>query len=255
MTFEQYYQIMKTHGVCEFEFHFDGAECELNIEICDLRLVYNLSANLCDKNCWVSFDDLDACVSAPVFTGDRCLRDIWDEIEIRLVDGVSVEYYDAEICSFNFVQYLADQGELLWSCHLGAKQTFWREFRVACLACVFWTLVLSLPFPLTGLSNWNILYLTGGCAVLSLIIAAIALLRNRRDIEYHITTKKVFIYNGLTLETEFGNIKKVKMRRSLFNKNRGTIKLKLKKGCSFNCLLEGIPEVDQVYNLILEKMQ
>ena len=250
MTFEQYYKIMKTHGMCEFFFQFDGMECAVIMEIRALQLVYILSV----KDSRESFYDLDACVSAPVFSGDRCLREIWDEIEIIAVDGVSSGEYDAETCSFNYVQYIADQGELLWSCYLGTKRSFWIQWKYAMLGA--WTLpILSILYPLTGNSNWNILFLTGGCAIVSLLIAVIVLLRNRIDIHYQITTKKVYIFNGLALDVEFGNIKNAKLYRSLFDKNRGSIKLKLKKGCSLNYVLEDIPEVDQVYSLILKKIQ
>ena len=250
MTFEQYYKIMKTHGMCEFFFQFDGTECAVIMEIHDLHLVYILST----KDRWESFYDLDACVFAPVFSENRCLREIWDEIEIIAVDGSSVDEYDAETCSFNYVQHIADQGELLWSCHLGTKRSFWIQWKYVMLGA--WILpILSILYPLTGNSNWNILFLTGGCALISLVIAAVVLLRNRMDINYQITTKKVFIFNGLARDVEFSNIKNVKLHKSWFNTNRGIIKLKLKKGCSINYVLEEIPEVDQVYNLILKKIQ
>lgn len=250
MTFEQYYQIMKTHGICDFFFQFDGTECAVMIGIHNFQLVYILSA----KGHQESFNDLDACVSAPIFSGNRCLQEIWDEIEIIAIDDVPADEYDAETCSINYVQYIADQGELLWSCQLGTKRSFWVQWKYAMLGA--WILpILSILFPLTGNSNWNVLFLTGGCAIFTLVIAAIVLLQHPLDINYQITTKKVFIFNGLSLNAEFSNIKKVKMRRSLFNKKRGTIKLKLKKGRSLNYVLEDIPEVDQVYNLILEKLQ
>ena len=69
------------------------------------------------------------------------------------------------------------------------------------------------------------------------------------------STKKVFIFDGLSRQTDLSNIKSVKMRRSLFCRDRGTIRLKLKKGISLGYALVNIPEVDKVYHLLLEKIR
>jgi hypothetical protein len=71
--------------------------------------------------------------------------------------------------------------------------------------------------------------LFGGAAVFSLIVASIAIWKNKLDISYQITTKKIFVDKGMPLSTTYENIKKVKLKKSLFNHNRGTVKLYLKK--------------------------
>lgn len=249
MTFDTYYDIMKNHGIGELFFQFAGKDCAVFMELHNLQLIYVLSAG--EK--WESFDDLDKCVSAPVFGSGQCLRQIWNEIEILAVDGVSPEEYDTE-CSFDLVQYRKDQGELLWSCNLGRQRSFWVQMKYAALGA--WILpVLSILYPLTGNSNWYLLYLTFGVGIFTLLLAAFFLYRNHLDINYQITTKKIFVFNGLHRSTDFENIRSVKLRRNLLRKDRGTIRLKLKKGLSLNYLLENIPDVDRVYQLLSEQIQ
>ena len=118
-------------------------------------------------------------------------------------------------------------------------------------------LIFLLPmmlFPILHLSNWKILYLFGGVAAFTLSIASLAIWKNKLDINYQITTKKIFVNNGLPLSTSYDNIKKVKLKRSIFNNNIGTVKLYLKKGRSINYSLLSIPECEKVYNMILENI-
>ena len=90
--------------------------------------------------------------------------------------------------------------------------------------------VLSILIPLFGIGNWNTVLLFVFFAVLALIVGVIVMLRNRVCVTYNITTKRIFIFNGLSCETTYDNIKKVKFRKSIFNKGYGTIKLYVKKG-------------------------
>ena len=110
-------------------------------------------------------------------------------------------------------------------------------------------------FPILNLSNWNILILFGGAAAFALIISLIIFLKNKLDISYQITTKKIFANKGMPLSTTYDNIKKVKLRKSVFNENRGTVKFYLKKGLSVNYSFEGIMDCERVYKIILENMK
>lgn len=240
---------MKTHGIGEIRFRYGGEEWVVNMGFDQMRLKYVIHHG----EQYTSYYDLDACVNDPVF-GGRCLRDIWDEIEIIDVDCESVEEYDPQECSIDYVQYLRDLGELLWSCHLGPWRSFWILSKYMLLGALPLP-ILSMLLPLTGHSNWNILYLSGGCAILALIIGIIVFLRNPTEFDYQISTKKVFIFDGLSRQTDLPNIKSVKMRRSLFCRDRGTIRLKLKKGRSLGYALVDIPEVDKVYQLLLGKIR
>lgn len=249
VTFETYYEIMKTHGISELLFRYDGEDLAVTMGIDQLRLKYVIH----NGRHYTSYYDLEACVNDPVF-GGRCLRDIWDEIEIINVDCVSVEEYDPQACSIDYVQYVRDLGELLWSFHLGPWRSFWVLSKYMLLGALPIP-ILSMLLPLTGHSNWNILYLSGGCAILALIIGIIVFLRNPTEYDYQISTKKVFIFDGLSRQTDLSNIKSVKMRCSLFCRDRGTIRLKLKKGRSLGYALVDIPEVERVYHLLLEKIR
>lgn len=249
MTFEQYYHIMETHGIGEVFFRYDGADCAAMMHIHGLHLVYVLFSH--DHREF--FDDLDACVSAPIFTGGRCLRDIWDEIEILAVDGLSADEYDIE-ASYNYVQAIRDQGELIWSYFHGARESFWIQLKYVSFGVLLgtgWPIV----YPILGLANWNIVLLFGGCGLFAFLITAFALWRNPLDMNYQITTNKIFLFNGLARDVTFSGIRNIKLRRCLWNPSRGTIYLKLKKGMSINYVLENIPEADKVYALIMERLQ
>jgi hypothetical protein len=63
------------------------------------------------------------------------------------------------------------------------------------------------------------------------------------------------VYKGISLSTTYDNIRRVKLRKSIFNKNRGTVKLYLKKGLSMNYSLEMVPELEKVYQLILNNLR
>ena len=249
MTFEEYYQTMKEHGICELFFLYNDKECRIFIEIRELSFLYLLY----EGEAVTSFFDLDELVTANFFDG-KSLKDIWNEIEIIAIDGVSEKEYDAETCSFNYVKYLQEQGDLLWSGSLGVKRSFFLQLKYACFGLLLFTVPWVL-FPILQLSNWNIMILVGGCAFFSLVIASIALLQNRLDISYEVTTKKIFAFKGLSVSTTYDNIKRVKLKKSIFNKKRGTIKIYLKKGLSLNYHFEWIEEPEKVYALILENIE
>ena len=52
----------------------------------------------------------------------------------------------------------------------------------------------------------------------------------------------------------YDNIKKVKLKKSLFFKNCGTVKIYVKKGWSMNYSLQWIAEPEKVYALIVENL-
>ena len=153
-----------------------------------------------------------------------------------------------------FVDHCAEQGQLQWSYSLGRKRSFFMQMKYAFMGMLLFLLPMML-FPVLKLSNWNIMILLGGAAVFSLTVASVAIWKNKLDISYQITTKKIFADKGIPLSTTYENIKKVKLKRSIFNKNIGTVKLYLKKGLSINYSLEGISDCDKAYQLILENMK
>ena len=66
---------------------------------------------------------------------------------------------------------------------------------------------------------------------------------------YAITETKIFI--NPFLMADFTDIKKIKKSHSLFKRNVGTIKFKLKKGISVNYQFAKIDDVDKVYDLLI----
>ena len=249
MTFAEYYQTMKEHGIGEVFFLHNEKQCSVSMGIKGLNLYYLIY----NGETVTSFDNLDDLVFTICFAG-KSLKDIWSEIKLFEIDGVTPEEYDVDTCSFNYIAYLKEQGELQWSCSLGVKKSFLLQVKYA----VFGVLLFLLPmmlFPILNLSNWNILILFGGAAAFALIISLIIFLKNKLDISYQITTKKIFANKGMPLSTTYDNIKKVKLRKSIFNENKGTVKFYLKKGLSVNYSFEGIMDCERVYKIILENMK
>ena len=249
MTFKEYDQIIKTHGIGELSFLYREREYQAMMGYQHLKLYYYIY----DGKAMTAFDGADELVSAKFFDG-KSLEDIWEEITILEIDGASEDAYDVEACSFDFVNYLKSQGELQWSYSLGVKKSFLLQLKYA----LFGMLLVLLPvmlLPILHVMNWNGLLFFGGIALIVFSIAAFAIWRNQIDISYEITTEKIFVFNGLSLETSYDNVKRVKLKRSLFHRNVGTVKLYLKKGLSMNYHLQWVPDCDKVYALILANMK
>ena len=248
MTFAEYSQIMREHGIGELCFQYTGKHYSIFYVLHNLNLRYTIYYE--KENAW--FDNLDDLFKTKIFDG-KCLEDIWSEIQILEIDGVSEKDYDVKACSFDYITYLKEQGEVQWSCSLGRRKSFFIQLKYAVYGMLIFLLPMML-FPILHLSNWKIFYLFGGVAAFTLSIASLAIWKNKLDINYQITTKKIFVNNGLPLSTSYDNIKKVKLKRSIFNNNIGTVKLYLKKGWSINYSLLSIPECEKVYNMILENI-
>lgn len=249
MTFEEYYQIMKEHGIGEVCFLYNDKQCSVFMCINGLNLHYVIY----NGKSVASFDSFDDLVCARCFSG-KSLKDIWNEVELLEIDGVSPEKYDVDTCSVDYITYLKEQGELQWSYSLGVKKSFLLQLRYALLGMLLFLLPIMI-LPILKLSNWNILILFGGCAVFALLIAAAAIWKNKIDINYQVTTKKIFVFKGVSYSTTYDNIKKIKLRKSIFKKNLGTVKLYLKKGLSINYSLEGVSDCNKVYEIILKNME
>lgn len=246
MLFEEYYKIMKEHGIGELLFLYNDKKCSIMMDVMDFSFFYTISF---DKEFYTS-DDFDDIVSGKYLSIGKTLKEIWNEIEILSIDGVSENDYDAQTYSYNYVECLKQKGELQWSHYHSSKKSFLIQLRYAICGAIILP-ALSTLIPLFGIGNWNTVLLFGIFAVLALFVGIISMLKNRVCVNYHITTKKIFTFNGLSYETTYDNIKKVKIRRSIFNKGYGTIKLYVKKGISLNYCLESIPNPEEIYNIIM----
>ena len=203
MTFAEYYQTMKEHGIGEVFFLHNEKQCSVSMGIKGLNLYYLIY----NGGTVTSFDNLDDLVFTICFAG-KSLKDIWSEIKLLEIDGVTPEEYDVDTCSFNYIKYLEEQGELQWYCSLGTKKSFLIQLKYVFLGIMLFLIPLML-FPVLNLSNWNIMFLFGGVAAFTLIISSLALWKNKLDISYQITTKKIFVNKGMSLSTTYDNIKKV----------------------------------------------
>ena len=249
MLFKECYKIMKEHGIGELLFLYNDKKCSIFMEVMDFSLNYSISFG----EEFYSSDDFDEIVLCKYLSIGKTLKEIWDEIEILSIDGVSENDYDEQICSYNYVERLKQMGELQWSYSHSFKKSFLMQLRYAILGVLILP-VLSILIPLFGMGNWNTVLLFGIFAVLALLIGIITMLRNRICINYQITTKRIFTH-GLSYETTYDNIKKVKLRKSILNKGYGTIKLYVKKGLSLNYHIEDIPNPEEIYNLIMENIK
>ena len=249
MLFKECYKIMKEHGIGELLFLYNDKKCSIFMEVMDFSLNYSISFG----EEFYSSDDFDEIVLCKYLSIGKTLKEIWDEIEILSIDGVSENDYDEQICSYNYVERLKQMGELQWSYSHSFKKSFLMQLRYAILGVLILP-VLSILIPLFGMGNWNTVLLFGIFAVLALLIGIITMLRHRICINYQITTKRIFTH-GLSYETTYDNIKKVKLRKSILNKGYGTIKLYVKKGLSLNYHIEDIPNPEEIYNLIMENIK
>ena len=250
MLFEEYYKIMKEHGIGELLFLYNDKECSILMDMMDFSLNYSISFG----EEFYSSDDFDEIVSCKYLSIGKTLKEIWDEIEILSIDGVLENDYDEQICSYNYVERLKQMGELQWSYSHSFKKSFLLHLKYMILGVLILP-ILSTLIPLFGIGNWNTVFLFVLFSVLALIVGILVILRNRVCVNYNITTKRIFIFNGLSCETTYDNIKKVKLIKFIFNKGYGTIKLYVKKGLSLNYHIEDIPNVEKIYNLIVENIK
>ena len=85
------------------------------------------------------------------------------------------------------------------------------------------------------------------------MLAFFVSLKNRVVYNYAITDKRIIVYKGIEVETTYDNIKKIKLKKFRFKKGYGTIKIYVKKGLSLNYHIVNVPEVKNVYSIILKK--
>ena len=250
MLFEEYYKIMKEHGIGEFLFLYNGKECSILMDVMDFSLNYSISFG----EEFYSSDDFDEIVSGKYLSIGKTLKEIWGEIEILSIDGVSENDYDEQTCSYNYVERLKQMGELQWSYSHSFKKSFLMHLKYMILGVLILP-ILSTIIPFIGIGNWNTVFLFGLFSVFALIVGIPVRLGNRVCVTYNITTKRILIFNGLSYETTYDNIKKIKVRKSIFNKGYGTIKLYVKNGLSLNYYIEDVPNPEEIYNLIVENIK
>lgn len=145
------------------------------------------------------------------------------------------------------------QPKILWSYTLTRFESFLYSMKYVSFGMIAFILLLCL-FPLLGLSNWNVLWFILGVGLFSLIIAGLTLWFNKQHMSYAVTEKGIISFKGIHHECPFENIKKIKFKRNIFNKNKGSIKFKLYKGISINYNFDNIENYKEAYELINKKL-
>ncbi len=114
-------------------------------------------------------------------------------------------------------------------------------------------LVVMLILALTGKVMWVMFYFVAGIFSFTFLAATCTLLFNKKSSRYVVSKTAILrTISGTTWVAEYGNIKEVKSRRSLFFKNGGSISFKLYKGSGINLqfyLLSGFKETCELIDL------
>ncbi len=252
MTFEEYYRIIQDYGIDDLCFLYADIQYCLSIDF-DPAKRYNYDLVLWrDDEKLICFDNLEKLVTTPVFNG-KTFEQIWDDIEIVAIDGISESEYESLSGSYNFAEQIQEDEELQWEFFWGIKKSFFAQMKIAGLTALAFV-CLWMIFPLLGLSNWFIVGLIGIISAITMIIAGFVIWKNKVEYSYHISDKKIVIYNGIVLETTYKNIRNVKLKKSMLGKSPNTIQLYVKKGWNINYTLRNIPDAEKIYNLIIENI-
>ena len=160
------------------------------------------------------------------------------------------DYLNEDINSDNFWFWEEFSGISFYDSIEKAKKESWlyqMKFVTFGIICF---LAFLLIFPILGLANWNILLFFGICILISLILSGSVLWNNSNIIYYEVSDKGIHAVKGLLFECEYKNIKTIKIKKNIFNKNKGSIKFKLHKGLAINYNFDNITNPEEVYMII-----
>ena len=261
MKFSEYCDIMRTRGTDELFFIYDGAEYNIETVVDNfdefvkgqpLKIVYSVNW---DQYVFASFDAL---LQAEVFDG-KTLQEVWQDIENVSFNGESEEEFLeenyvstlAEIMELRKQVYLEENGVEQWSHTLTDRQSYWYRFKFAAIGAFILPVLLQI-FPILGVANWYFELLLGGVLILSLIIAAIVMLHAPVTICYIVTDKLIKTFNGIECQSVYDNIRKITMRKYRGKTGCGRIQIYVKKGLSINFRMVHVPDVEAVYQLLMD---
>ena len=264
MKFSEYLEIMNTRGIGELSFIYDDAEYDIETVVDNfdefvkgqpLKIIYGVNW---DQYVYNSFDEL---LQADIFDG-KTLQEVWQDIENVLFNGESEEEFlaenyvstFAEIMELRKREYLEENGVEQWSHTLSDRQSYWYRFKFAAIGASILPVLLQI-FPILGVANWYFELLFGGVLILSLVIAAIAMLHVNVIINYVVTDKLIKTFNGIECQTVYGNIRKITMRKYRRKQGYGRIQIYVKRGLSLNFRMVHVPDVETVYKLITDNWQ
>lgn len=264
MKFSEYLEIMNTRGIGELSFIYDDAEYDIETVVDNfdefvkgqpLKIIYGVNW---DQYVYNSFDEL---LQSEIFDG-KTLQEVWLDIENVLFNGESEEEFlaenyvstFAEIMELRKREYLEENGIEQWSHTLSDRQSYWYRFKFAAIGASILPVLLQI-FPILGVANWYFELLLGGVLILSLVIAAIAMLHVNIIINYVVTDKLIKTFNGIECQTVYGNIRKITMRKYRRKQGYGRIQIYVKRGLSLNFRMVHVPDVETVYKLITDNWQ
>lgn len=182
----------------------------------------------------------------PVSLGYR----IYINGEMDLDDCEDQDIFDFAL-EFAFPPRLPPETPALWEYSPSKFYSICHTLQYASIGVVI-LLLFGLIMALTGNILWQGYFiLFGGTAVLTELICVIALLKQER-IDYVITATYIHIsYPERFCTASFSEIEKISISHSLLCKGSGTIKFKRRKGPSLAYRFAHIPDVDQVYDLLM----
>lgn len=182
----------------------------------------------------------------------------WEDLSgISYFDTLENEKKEATLYLKNHIteryRFYEQPYNILWQYETTKFQTWVYMMKFVIIGPVF-IILLSCILPLCGQSNWNILWLSGGCSLFAIIVASIVVLTGYNPITYGVTDKGIVACKGIYRVCSYDNIKKIKLKKSLFNQNKGSIKFKLRKGSSINYNFDKIENSEEVYKIMKEQM-
>lgn len=183
----------------------------------------------------------------------------WEDLSgISYFDTIENAKKEAETYLANYVhepnELYVQQYKTLWQYSLNKVNSWLYQMKFACLGIFIFPLSMMI-FPILGLSNWNIMWLFGGCIVFSLILGGSVLWFNVGTISYEISDKGICAFKGIVFQCSYDNIKSVRIKKNIFNKNKGSIKFKLHKGLAVNYNFDNIENPEKAYKIIKEQMK
>ena len=263
MKFSEYCEIMRTRGIDELFLIYNDREYCIEM-YAENFLEYVAGAPLKLSYCvefeYEKFDSFDELLQANVFEGNT-LEEIWSKIEFATFNNKLEENFLADLDDTTFEErmerrkqvYLEENGIEQWSHTLTDEQSFWYRFQFVVIGALILPVLLQV-FPILGLTTWYFELLMGGAILFTLIIAVIAMLKSPVVIHYAITNKLIRTFNGISCDTRYNNIRRVTMHKYRNKQGYGRIQIYVKKGLSINFRMVHVPDVENVYKLIMDNL-
>lgn len=138
--------------------------------------------------------------------------------------------------------------KILWRFQHSSRYVFLYQLRIMLITIIFF-LFIGVVIALSGFSNWKIMYLFGGTALITITISLFAMRTNGFNMFYEVTDKRVVVFDGLYHDVYYDNIDSIKAKKKMLSRKRGTIAIK-KKNRFFRLKIKNIEDYNDVYNTI-----